>query len=101
MIHDATPRLTWSLGRVIDLLTGEDGVTRVARLETSSGETTRDITLLYPLESSYNNSDNSNEEESIVIPPESPVLKTTNRPKRKAATKADLFLKSKIKKGEI
>ena len=101
LIQDATPRLTWSLGRVIDLLTGEDGVTRVARLKTSSGETTRDITLLYLLEYNYNNSDSSNEEESNVNNLESPVLKTTNRPKRKAATKADLFLKSKIKKGEI
>ena len=50
LIHNTTPRLSWSLARVLELLTGEDGVSRVARLKTASGETTRDITLLYPLE---------------------------------------------------
>lgn len=51
LIHSNLPRQFWALGRVSDLKPGDDGVVRVCELQTKSGKTTRNITLLYPLES--------------------------------------------------
>lgn len=108
LIHSSTPRLSWSLGRVIELLPGEDGISRVARLKTATGETTRDITLLYPLETSLHPPDlksplSSPEKglEPEVSATLSPVSTSTTvgRPKRAAARKADQFIKGKIKEG--
>lgn len=113
LIHNTSPRLSWSLGRVLELLTGEDGVSRVARLKTATGETTRDITLLYPLETSLRSqfTDNSSTSEdrgsnTQISPsqssqkPASP-SKNTVRSKRNAAKRARSFLKGKIKAGDI
>ncbi|KAH3709254.1 hypothetical protein DPMN_068716 [Dreissena polymorpha] len=47
---DFKPRLPWTLAVVDELLTGNDGLTRAARLGTSSRITTRPIVKLYPLE---------------------------------------------------
>ncbi|XP_060559098.1 uncharacterized protein LOC132719352 [Ruditapes philippinarum] len=47
---DFTPRLQWSLAVVDELLTGNDGFSRAARIRTSGGLTTRPIIKLYPLE---------------------------------------------------
>jgi len=47
---DFKPRLQWTLAVVDELLTGNDGLTRAARIRTSGGITTRPIVKLYPLE---------------------------------------------------
>ena len=39
----------WPLGVIIDIYPGRDGVTRVARIRTSQGEYTRNVTRLCPL----------------------------------------------------
>ena len=128
LIHNTTPRLSWSLARVTELLTGEDGVSRVARLKTASDETTRDINLLYPLETSILPSDEINYSEigevdsnsstpieapsitssvPIVVPSttsSNPIVvpsTTSSGSKRLAAQKASAFLKDKIRKGLI
>jgi hypothetical protein len=47
---DNKKRLEWPLARVTELFPGRDGVERVAKLKTASGEITRPIQWLYPLE---------------------------------------------------
>ena len=50
-IYDESPRTQWKLGTIVELLTGNDGLTRAATLRTSSGLiTSRPIEKLYPLE---------------------------------------------------
>ena len=55
-IHDENSRLKWKLGIVTELYPGPDNAIRVAQLRTSSGETTRPIVKLYPLELSIDQS---------------------------------------------
>ncbi|XP_065911194.1 uncharacterized protein [Dysidea avara] len=50
LIHDDTPRATWKMGIVEDLMTGGDGIVRAVTLRTASGLTNRPVTKLYPLE---------------------------------------------------
>ena len=49
-IHDERPRTTWKLAVIKQLITGNDGLVRAAKLKTQHGETTRPIARLYPLE---------------------------------------------------
>ena len=53
IIHeDNIPRQRWNLGRVEELLPGNDGEVRAVKLQTSSGNfITRPLYKLYPLES--------------------------------------------------
>lgn len=50
IVHDNTPRTTWKMAVVTDLITGKDGLVRSAAIRTANGSTTRPITKLYPLE---------------------------------------------------
>lgn len=47
--NDNSKRLDWVLGKVIELLPGKDGITRLVRLKTASGEVLRPVQKLYPL----------------------------------------------------
>ncbi len=47
---DNKKRLDWPLARIMELFPGNDGIVRMARLKTSSGETTRALNRLVPLE---------------------------------------------------
>ena len=49
-IHDETPRTNWKLGLVKELVRGKDGLVRSVKIRTRTGETTRPIIKLYPLE---------------------------------------------------
>jgi len=49
-IHDESPRSQWKLAVVQELIYGNDGYTRAAKIRTSSGVTNRPIVKLYPLE---------------------------------------------------
>jgi len=49
-IYDDRPRSTWKLAVIQELITGNDGLVRAARLKTQRGETIRPIRRLYPLE---------------------------------------------------
>ena len=53
IIHaDHVPRQRWSLGRIAELLPGNDGQIRSAKVQTSNGNLiTRPLYKLYPLES--------------------------------------------------
>ncbi|XP_011700215.1 PREDICTED: uncharacterized protein LOC105457307, partial [Wasmannia auropunctata] len=48
--HDNLKRLDWPLARVVKVLPGKDGVTRVVKLKTATGELVRPVQRLYPLE---------------------------------------------------
>lgn len=47
--EDNLPPRQWSLGRVIDVYPGSDGVIRVVKVKTAKGEFTRNIRKLSPL----------------------------------------------------
>ena len=49
-IHHESPRVNWKIGVVTDVVRGNDGHIRSARIRTKTGETTRPIVKLYPLE---------------------------------------------------
>lgn len=50
LIHDpASPPLQWKLGRIIQTFPGKDGIVRVAKVRTETGELLRPIVKLYPL----------------------------------------------------
>ena len=48
--EDLLQRMKWKLGLIIELFRSKDGIVRSLKLKTSSGETNRPITKLYPLE---------------------------------------------------
>ena len=50
VVHDDTPRMTWRMAVIEDLITGGDGLVRAATIRTTTGITSRPITKLYPLE---------------------------------------------------
>ena len=47
---DFQPRTRWHLGKVDELITGNDGLVRAARVKTGGGVTTLPIVKLYPIE---------------------------------------------------
>ena len=49
-IHDDSPRITWKLAVVDELIFGKDGLIRAVKLHTSYGLTNRPISKLYPIE---------------------------------------------------
>jgi len=53
---DNKKRVDWKLGRVLELFPGRDGVERVARVKTATGEILRPVQRLYPLEMSQEDS---------------------------------------------
>ncbi|CAG7821123.1 unnamed protein product, partial [Allacma fusca] len=48
--QDNKKRINWPLARVIELFPGKDGIVRVVRLRTASGEIIRPVQRLFPLE---------------------------------------------------
>lgn len=102
LLHSGLPRQFWSLGRVLELKPGDDGVTRVVKVKTAHGETVRDITLLYPLECgpiTDINENGSNTDKTI----DSNITPTISdkRPPRKTALLARELFQSKIKAGDL
>ena len=78
LIYDEGPRNRWRLGQVSKLHFGQDGIPRVASLETAQGQLTRPLVKLYPLEISGEVKEN----------PEDVTVNNTDtgtRPKRKTA----------------
>jgi hypothetical protein len=50
MGSDNTNNLSWPMARVLEAIPGTEGVVRVVRLKTASGEYLRPVQKLYPLE---------------------------------------------------
>ena len=99
LIHDEVPRTMWKLGRVIELLSGDDGITRVVKLKTQAGETMRSINKLYPLE--IENYSNRGDETQVIQRPDINDDNIENRPQRKTALQNRKMIKSLIDKGSL
>ncbi|MCG7879158.1 MAG: reverse transcriptase domain-containing protein [Candidatus Thiodiazotropha endolucinida] len=62
LIKDNMPRGSWRLGKVIELIQSADGFVRSARVQTQSGRILgRPLCLLYPIETSDNKENESND----------------------------------------
>ena len=77
LIGDATPRVNWKMGIIVELLPSSDGQTRSVKVKTNSGYLTRPISKLYPLEIQCIDS-------NFV----KPIIVNLDRPKREAAQRA-------------
>ena len=50
MVHDDSPRISWKLAVVEELLKGKDGLVQAANIRIAYGKTNHPITRLIPLE---------------------------------------------------
>ena len=50
LVHDDTPRVNWRLAVIEELVRGNDGLVRAAKIRTTQGRTNRPIAKLIPLE---------------------------------------------------
>ncbi|KAJ8969022.1 hypothetical protein NQ317_012213 [Molorchus minor] len=50
--NDNKKRLTWPLGRIVELIPGKDGTVRLVRVDTAKGQLLRPLQRIYPLECS-------------------------------------------------
>ena len=55
LIHDNSPRASWKVAVIENLIKGSDGYVQASEVRTSSVRTNRPIYKLYPLEISYEN----------------------------------------------
>ena len=79
-------RGVWSLGVLIELITGKDGVIRGAKVRTGKSTIERPVQFLYPMELSCDDTDER--PKAVKLNPEAPEFRT--RPKRDAAIAASL-----------
>ena len=85
LVHDDTPRATWRMAVIQDLIVGGDGLVRAANIRTTTGITSRPITKLYPLELSVDEKNESMQQ------PQRPLLMDigeSSRPQRASAMRA-------------
>jgi len=59
LVHDESPRITWRLAIIEELMKGWDGLVRAAKIRTAQGMTNHPITKLIPLEVSSDMAGNS------------------------------------------
>jgi hypothetical protein len=64
---DLKKRMEWKLGKVLEVYPGRDGIVRVARLKTSTGELTRAVQRLYPMEYSEDSKQVPSQDEDKVV----------------------------------
>ena len=98
-VHDDGPRVTWHLAVVTKLLVGNDGFIHAAKIRTSTGNTNRPVSKLFPLEvNSPTESPQSMPEGPRKAPPVETELTATSteavnrRPLRQAAAKAKTLM---------
>ena len=91
LVHDDSPRITWKLAVIEELMKGKHGLVRAAKIRTAQGRTNRPIAKLIPLEvsSEVANSSSTNDDNcDTVLPPDSSnedIVRDINRPRRQAA----------------
>ena len=99
LVHsDTNKRVKWDLAVVESLIQGNDGIARAANIRTKNGRTNRPISKLYPLEVNENSEqpEDSSENATQSVQTDENVVKTSDRPKRTAAKKAELKIKNWI-----
>ena len=85
LIHDDAPWIQWRLGVVEYLNKGNDGFARSANVRTSTGQTNRPITKLYPLEVTAAELPRSTRQDNVQN--KQPTVEEMSRPVRRAAVK--------------
>ncbi|XP_063447046.1 uncharacterized protein LOC134726569 [Mytilus trossulus] len=65
-VHDDKPRIKWKTAVVEEVVTGNNGLVRSAIIRTNSGQTSRPIVKLYPLEINEDELSNTSEETKEV-----------------------------------
>ncbi|UYV62031.1 hypothetical protein LAZ67_1007549 [Cordylochernes scorpioides] len=65
-------RMFWPKGRIVELISGKDGIARVAHVKTSTGVLVRAIQRLYPLEISSN--EGKDRSDKLSLNPESDII---------------------------
>ena len=71
LVHDNSPRITWKLAVIEELMKGKDGVVHAAKIRTAQGRTNHPIAKLIPLEVSSDvaNSSSTNDDNCDTVPP--------------------------------
>ena len=85
LMYDESPRSTWKLAVIEELITGRDGLVRAAKIKTSQGRTNRPIAKLVPLEVSTPTATEMDIPSSVVR--ENVRNRVFERPQRAAAQK--------------
>ncbi|XP_065918796.1 uncharacterized protein [Dysidea avara] len=92
LVHDDSPRISWKLAVVEDLLRGNDGLVRAANIRTAQDKTNRPIARLIPLEVSTNSLSNDSTcvkdvsiQSAANSDPSNNATREAGRPKRRAA----------------
>ena len=94
LVHDDTPRVSWKMAVIEELIKGNDGLVRAANIRTAAGRTNRAITRLVPLEVScmpstdttQNGTNRRTTTTTTVAPgPSDEVTTRGERPQREAA----------------
>ena len=67
LVHDDTPRITWKLAVIEELIMGKDGLVRAANIRTAHGRTNRPIARLIPLEVSSDGATTSSDQENCTV----------------------------------
>jgi hypothetical protein len=66
--EDGVKRNKWKLGKIENIITGEDGVVRGAEVKTCSGKVSRPLQRLYPLEVTDDSEDGKTKINGVSIP---------------------------------
>ena len=72
LVYDDSPRITWKLAVIEELMKGKDGLVHAAKIRTAQGRTNRPIAKLIPLEVSSDvaNSSSTNDDDNCdTVPP--------------------------------
>ena len=93
LVHDDTPRITWKLAVIEELIMGKDGLVRAANIRTAHGRTNRPIARLIPLEVSSDGATTSSDQENCTVNKEADNPTGASRPQRMAAQKARAKMK--------
>ena len=93
LVHDDSPRITWKLAVIKELMKGKDGLVCAAKIRTAQGRTNRPIAKLIPLEvsSEVANSSSTNDDNCDTVPPpdssNEDIVRDISRPRRQAAAR--------------
>ena len=104
LVHDDSPRITWKLAVIKELMKGKDGLVHAAKIRTAQGRTNHPIAKLIPLEVSSDvaNSSSTNDDNCDTVPPpdgsnEDYTVRDISRPQRQAAERGRDKVKMWIK----
>ena len=85
LVHDDSPRISWKLAAVEELLKGKDGLIWAANIRTAHGKTNRPTARLIPLEVASDSTGGSDNDTHLMSKgPDNSATEEAGRPKRRA-----------------